>query len=143
MFRVFGSAILFCFVTMALAQRPAHTLGDYAGNWQSSFNGQPFLTLKLHDDKGRLTGTVSNGDIETNASGEITSATAKPGESDILTTRVLANGNLELTCRAPDSQDVTTIVISLLDKSTASLRFQLPPGAAVSIKPLQLKKVQP
>ncbi len=128
-------------VTLAAAQAPAHKLADYAGTWQATFQGKPFMIIKLHDEKGQLTGTVSKGDLEVNPEGDITKATVKEGESQILSSRILANGSLQITSRAADGEDTTTFVMTLLDKDSASLRFEIPPDAGVRIKPVPLKRV--
>jgi hypothetical protein len=134
-------AALMLVVSLAAAQTPAHKLADYAGTWQASFQGKPFMTIKLHDEKGQLTGTVSSGDLEVNADGQITSAKVREGESPILTSRILANGSLQIVSQDPDGTGTTTFVITLLDKNSASLRFEIPPDAGVRIKPVPLKKV--
>ncbi len=138
--RALGFAALMLTVSLAAAQT-AHKLADYAGTWQASFQGKPFMTIKLHDEKGQLTGTVSSGDLEVNSEGEITGAKVREGESQILSTQILANGSLQIVSRDADGTDTTTFVITLLDKNSASLRFDIPPDAGVRIKPVPLKRV--
>ena len=139
--RAFSIAVLLLIVSLAAAQTTAHNIADYAGTWQASFAGKPFMTIKLHDDKGQLAGTVSSGDLEVNANGEITGAKVREGESQILSSKIMANGSLQIVSRDADGTDTTTFVITLLDKNSASLRFEIPPDAGVRIKPVPLKKV--
>ena len=141
MHRALNFAVFMLIASLATAQPPAHKLADYAGTWQASFQGKPFMTIKLHDEKGQLTGTVSSGDLEVNSDGEITGAKVREGESQILSSRILANGGLQIVSRDADGTDTTTFVITLLDKNSASLRFEIPPDAGVRIKPVPLKKV--
>ena len=143
MHRAVVLTVLLCLAAMSVAQQASHKVGDFVGTWQSSFKGQPFMTIKLAENNGQLTGSVSNGAIEVDSEGELTNATAKPGESPILSSRMLDNGSLEIKCREEDGGGTTTLVLTLVDARSASLRFVLPPSEGPSVKPLHLQKVEP
>jgi hypothetical protein len=48
---------------ICLAQQSLHKLSDYAGTWQANFEGTQFMTIKLVEKDGHMTGSVSMGDI--------------------------------------------------------------------------------
>ncbi len=139
--RVFGIAVLLLLASVTVAQN--RKLSDYVGTWQSSFQGKPFMTIKLVEKDRKLTGSVSHGNIEAGPSGDLTKAEAEPGESEVVDSRLLALGDLELKTRDPDSDELTTIVFMLTDEKTGSIRFVVPEGTDVpKIKPLKVQKVE-
>lgn len=138
--RAFAPAFLLLLASLSTAQN--HKLSDYAGTWQSSFQGKPFMTIKLLEKDGKLTGTVSHGNIEADPNGDVKKAEAEPGESEIVDSRLLALGDLELKTRDSDSDEMT-IVFKLADEKTGSIRFVVPEGEGVpKIKPLKVQKVE-
>ncbi len=139
--RMFGIAVLLLLAGVSLAQ--SRKPSDYAGTWQSSFQGKPFMTIKLVEKDGKLTGTVSNGNMEADPNGDLTKAEAEPGESEVVDSRLLALGDLELKTRDPDSDELTTIIFKLADEKTGFIRFVVPEGVEVpKIKPLKVQKVE-
>ena len=90
--RIFGIAVLLLVASVGIAQ--SRKLSDYEGTWQSSFQGKPFMTIKLVEKDGKLTGSVSHGNMETGPNGELTNAEAEPAESEVVGSRLLALGDL-------------------------------------------------
>ncbi|HEU5403329.1 MAG TPA: hypothetical protein VFU86_18380 [Terriglobales bacterium] len=140
--RMFVLAAALLTGSVCIAQN-SHKFPDYAGTWQANFHGKPFMTLKLLEKDGKLTGTVSHGNIEADPNGDLTKAEAAPGESEVVESRLLALGDLELKTRDQDSDDLTTIVFKLSDEKTGSIRFVIPEGEGVpKIKPFKVEKVE-
>jgi hypothetical protein len=61
------------------AQQSSHKLSDYAGTWQADFHGTRFITIKLVEKGGHLTGSTSFGDIKAAPNGEIKRVEAPEG----------------------------------------------------------------
>src|SRR5215471_4979969 len=74
-----GIAPIICF-----AQQSSHKLSDYAGTWQANFEGTQFMTIKLVEKDGHMTGSVSCGDINVDLNGDVIRAEAPESESPIV-----------------------------------------------------------
>jgi len=130
-----GIASVICF-----AQQSSHKLSDYAGAWQANFEGTQFMTIKLVEKDGHITGSVSVGDINVDLNGDIIRAEAPENESPIISSRLLPIGGLELTSRGEDPDDTITVSLKLIDAKTGSVRFKAVPGDTMVIKPIAVHK---
>jgi hypothetical protein len=130
-----GIAPIICF-----AQQSSHKLADYAGTWQANFEGTQFMTIKLVEKDGHMTGSVSFGDINVDLNGDVIRAEAPESESPIVSSRLLPFGGLELTSRGEDPDDTITVALKLIDAKTGSVRFKAVPGDTLVIKPIAVHK---
>src|SRR6476661_9088314 len=92
-----GIAPIICF-----AQQSSHKLSDYAGTGQANFEGTQFMTVKLVERDGRMTGSVSVGDINVDLNGDVIRAEAPESESPIANSRLLPFGGWEPTSHGED-----------------------------------------
>jgi len=144
--RQLRSAVLLCIArVICFAQQSSHKLSDYAGTWQADFHGTPFITIKLVEKDGHLTGSTNFGDINADPNGEIKRVEAREGpESPIVNSHLLRFGGLELTSRGEDPDDTITVVLKLTDAKTGSVRFRNVPGDDASVlKPIPVQKIEP
>ena len=133
-----GIAPIICF-----AQRSSqYKLSDYAGTWQANFEGTQFMTIKLVEKDGHMTGSVSCGDINVDLNGDVIRAEAPESESPIVSSRLLPFGGLELTSRGEDPGDTITVALKLIDAKTGSVRFKAVPGDTLLIKPIAVQKIE-
>ncbi len=129
---------------ICFAQTSSHKISDYAGTWQANFNGTPFITINLVEKNGRLTGSAGIGDIYADPNGVITSVEAPASESQIVSTRLLQSGDLELTSRGDDPDDKITVVLELTGAKSGSVRFGIAMGHdALVIKPIPVQRIEP
>ena len=119
-----GIAPIICFAQ----QSSQHKLSDYAGTWQANFHGTRFMTINLVEKDGHMTGSASFGDISVDLNGEIIKVEAPESESQIVSSRLLPFGGLELTSRGEDPGDTITVALKLIDAKTGSVRFKAVPG---------------
>jgi hypothetical protein len=144
--RQLTTAVLLCIApTICFAQSSSHKLSDYSGTWQAHFHGTPFMTIKLVETNGHLTGFTSVGDISATPSGEITRVEAQAGESPIVSSRLVPFAGLEITSRGEDPDDTITLVLNLIDEKTGSVRFRVVPGDDYQhvLKPIAVQKIEP
>jgi hypothetical protein len=125
---------------ICLAQQSLHKLSDYAGTWQANFEGTQFMTIKLVEKDGHMTGSVSMGDINVDINGDIIRAEATDNESPIVSSRLLPIGGLEFTARGEDPDDTITVALKLIDAKTGSVRFKSVPGDTLVIKPIAVHR---
>jgi hypothetical protein len=71
----------------------------FAGTWTGSFQGKPFVTVKLNEEDGKISGTVSKIDVQIGAGGELRKGTAVPG-ADTVTDSIPEGNVLHLTTAA-------------------------------------------
>jgi hypothetical protein len=135
-------AVLVIASIICFAQQSSHKLSDYAGTWQANFEGTQFMTIKLVEKDGHMTGSVSVGDINVDLNGDIIRAEAPESESPIVSSRVLPVGGLELTSCGEDPDDTITIALKLIDAKTGSVRFKAVPGDTLQIKPITVQKTE-
>ena len=58
-------AVLLCITSVICsAQQSSHKLSDYAGTWQANFDGTTFMTIKLVEKNGHLTGSTASAILE-------------------------------------------------------------------------------
>ena len=121
---LFGSALL-----------PA-ALDDWAGTWTANCKGKPYLILKLDAGAGRLSGTLSAGQVETDEQGNVAAieqppAAALPLKSMKLTGRTLSFETID------SDGDAIQYVMRLTANGAAELRL---PGAPIKLAPFALKR---
>jgi len=124
--------------------RPAkkNPVAAYAGTWTGSFEGKPWLTVKLTLQADRLFGSIQRPhDFQFNDAGELKSV------SDAQTTEVVEDATVNpdgllLTVKNADSQEVNRFTMRLTGESTADLKMSamsMPPGMP-KIRPWKLTK---
>jgi hypothetical protein len=117
-------AVLLCITpVICVAQHSSHKLSEYAGTWQANFHGTRFMTIKLVDKNGHLTGSTSLGDIRADPNGKITRVEAATSEAPIVSSRLLRFGGLELRTRGDDPNDTITLTLKLIDAKNGFVRF--------------------
>src|SRR5882757_8032182 len=84
----------------------------FIGTWQAQFQGKTFVTIKLEEQNGKLTGTISHSQIQLDNQGELTSAEAQDGE-DSFTEAKLSEKVLHLTSKGGDGKDSTQYEMEL------------------------------
>jgi hypothetical protein len=127
----------------AQGSKPATKDADvqaYVGTWQARFDGKVFQTIKLENTQGKLTGTVSRGDLGVNDQGELISAEALEGSDPILEAK-MGFGVLRLTTKREDEEDTIQFEMKLTSSDAAELRIVGIPEAE-KIKPWQLERVK-
>jgi hypothetical protein len=114
-----------------------HAAKDYAGTWNWMFEDRRFATMTLTQNGDQLTGSMTNGHIDLDERGRITSAAAAKGTTPIVKTTI-EDGKLILLAR--DGDDETEFAMTLTSPSTAELRFH-GDGAPGNAQPIRLEKV--
>jgi len=79
-------------IEVARAGGLRETAKKFAGMWTGSFRGKPFVTLKLEEKAGKISGTVSKIDVQIGAGGELRKATAVSGADTV--TESIPEGNV-------------------------------------------------
>jgi beta-lactamase regulating signal transducer with metallopeptidase domain len=113
-------------------------LQKFVGTWQARFKGEIFQTIKLEKQQGKLAGSVSRGEIQTDKDGELTSAHVIDGTDPIVEVR-LTGGILRVTTREESSRETIEFEIKLTGTDQAELRILTPP-AVTAPKPWKLER---
>ena len=121
------------------ALQPPATTDAFAGTWQAQFQGKTFLTIKLTNQDGRLTGTVSHANVQLGQNGELTSAEPGAGEDSVVDSK-LDGGTLVLTGKDEQSQATTQYRITLTGSDQAEVQ-PLAKIAGTTPKPWKLERV--
>lgn len=148
---LFGTLSILCLstlmaLTVSFAQdnKPASKEADlqaYVGTWQAKFKDKVFQTIKLENSQGKLTGTVSRGNLGVNDQGELISAEALEGTDPIVEAHV-GFGVLRLTKKGQDEDENIQFEMKLTSADAAELRIVGIPEAE-KIKPWKLERVKP
>ena len=142
--RQLAIAVLFCIApVICFAQQSSHKLSDYAGTWQAKFQGTTFMTIKLVEKNGHLTGSTNFGDIQADPSGSIKAVEAPAADSEwpIVSSRLLPSRGLEVTSHGEN--ETIIVVLELINAKAGSVRFGNPPGgAALLVKPIIMQKIE-
>ena len=128
-------AVLFLCQTLYSQDAP----GKFAGTWQAQFQGKPFLTIRLQEQAGTFSGTVSHAQIQTDASGALTSAEIRDGEDSIIEAQA-AGDVLHLTSKDASSGETTQYELRLTGAQQAELRFVGIPSSITAPKPWKLER---
>ena len=129
--------------SFAQGNKPATKEADlqaYVGTWQARINDKVFQTIKLENTHGKLTGTVSRGNLGVNEQGELISAEALEGTDPIVEAHV-GFGVLRLTKKAEDEGENMQFEMKLTSADAAELRIVGIPEAE-KIKPWKLERVK-
>ena len=112
----------------------------FVGTWHAKFKGKIFQTITLKRQQGKLTGTVSHGEIELDKDGELTSVEEIDG-SDAIVEAKLTGGILRITTKEEDSQDTIQFEMKLTETDQGELRLLAPPDIPAP-KPWKLERAQ-
>jgi len=115
-------------------------LRQFVGTWHAKFKGKTFQTIKLEKQKGKLTGTVSHGQVGTDKAGELIGAEERDGSDPIVEAK-LADGILRFTTQEVGSQDTYQFEMKLTGAEQADLRMLLPPDSP-ALKPWKLERAK-
>lgn len=111
----------------------------FIGTWQAQFQGKTFVTIKLQEQDGKLSGTISHSKIQLDNQGELTSAEAQDGEDSF--TELKAEGKvLRLISKSADGQNATQYEIELNGADQAKLSFVSLPSGITAPKPWTLQR---
>jgi hypothetical protein len=111
----------------------------FSGTWQAQFQGKTFVTIKLEDQSGKLTGTISHSQIQLDNQGELASAQPQDGE-DSFTEIKVTDKVLHLTSKSATGQDATQYEMELNGADQAELRCVGLPSGATAPKPWTLHR---
>jgi beta-lactamase regulating signal transducer with metallopeptidase domain len=115
-------------------------LQQFVGTWHALFKGKTFLTIKLAQQHGKLTGTVSHADLQVGKDGELTSAEEHEGSDPIVEAK-LTGGGLLITTKQEDSEDTIQCEMKLTGSDQAELRVLAPPDVPTP-KPWKLERAK-
>ena len=127
--------------TPAMGLQPPASADRFAGTWQATFQGKPFLTLQLQAQEGKLAGMVGRSTFQLDSSGELTSAEAKDGSDRIVGAKILDDRTARITALDDDSQDTTQFEIKLNGAGEAEIQVLNAPPGTPAPKPWKLEKV--
>jgi len=127
-------------VQLTRANNTDADLQRFVGTWHAKFKGKIFNTIKLEKQQGKLTGTVSHGEIQLDEDGELTSAEEIDGSDPIVEAK-LRGGILRVTSKEEDSQDTIEFEMKLTETGQAELRILTPPDVRAP-KPWKLERVE-
>ena len=138
--------IVTCFgvsaVSIQVTQPPSTDadLQQFIGTWHAQFKGKTFLTVKLKQQQGKLTGTVSHADLQVDKAGELTSAEEHEGSDPIVEAKLTA-GVLLITTKQEDSEDTIQCEMKLTGTDQGELRVLAPPDVPTP-KPWKLERAK-
>jgi hypothetical protein len=112
--------------------------GDFAGTWNWMFEGKSFATMTLVQKGDQFSGSVTNGSINVDGDGKITSATVAPGASEIV--KAMRDGDT-LHIVTKDGDDTTDLWVTLKSAQVAEVSFAAP-GANAPIPPIRAEKAK-
>ncbi len=126
--------------TLALALDPPVSTDSFVGTWQGQFQGKTFVTVKLVNQEGRLTGTVSHRSIQLDSTGELTSAAPSDGADPIIDATLKGN-TLRITSKNQESQDIDQCEMKLTGADQADLQLLGAPSGTPTPKPWKLTRM--
>ena len=134
------SVVLFCLWLQQLSALDTSDANQaFAGIWQAQFQGKTFVTIKLEDQNGKLSGSITNSQIQLDNQGELTSAEPQVGE-DAFTEIKVSDKVLHLTSKSTNGQDTTQYEMEINGTDQAELRFVGLPSGVTTPKPWTLHK---
>ena len=130
-------ALFFGLVVASVVAGP--DLRSFAGTWQGQFNGKTFVTLKLIERDGKLTGTcVHTTSLEKNSKGELTHVAGTQTEDSILDAQ-LKESELQISIADNGNAQVPMqCVLRLTGKNEGEL--QIASSDAGEWKPWKIKR---
>ena len=102
------------------------------------FEGKSFAAMTLVQKGDQFSGSVTNGSINVDGDGKITSATAAPGASEIV--KATRDGDT-LHIVTKDGDDTTDLWVTLRSAQVAEVSFAAP-GASAPIPPIRAEKAK-
>jgi hypothetical protein len=111
-------------------------LDDWAETWTAAYKGKPYLILKLDSGAGRLSGTLSAGQVETDEQGNVTAIEQPPSAALPLKSMKLTGGTLSFETIDSDG-DAIHYAMRLTADGGAELRL---PGAPIKLAPFALTR---
>ena len=131
-----GCFVGWCFSALAAFAATRPDFHSFVGTWQGKFQGKTFVTLKLIERDGKLTGTcVHTTRLEKNAKGELTHVADTQTEDPILEAR-LESGLLISIADNGNAQEPMQCVVRLTGKNEGELQIVSP--SAVEWKPWRI-----
>jgi beta-lactamase regulating signal transducer with metallopeptidase domain len=119
-------------------------LQQFVGTWHAKFKGKTFMTVELEKQNGKLTGSVSHGQVRVDEkTGEMTSAEERDGSDPIVEAK-LTGGVLRITTKEEGSHETLQAEIKLTGIDQAEIRLLVPPEESVpAFKPWKLERTKP
>lgn len=115
---------------------------NFAGTWEGRFQGKPFVTLKLRQENGRLTGTVVHtSHLETDLDGNLLAVYVTTKEDRILEARVTGDTLLLKIADNGDETQPAECELTLTSKNAGELQMMPPPGR--KLKPWKVTRTSP
>ncbi len=106
---------------------------QFVGTWHAKFKGKTFLTIKLENKSGKLTGTVGHGNVSMNDAGELTEAEELEG-SDPIEEAKITGEILRITLKEGDSKETDQFEMKVTGDDQAEIRMLAPPGVTAPWK---------
>jgi hypothetical protein len=134
-------------MTPGLQNAPARKspLSLYAGSWIGMFQGHAWITIKLNEQAGAISGTLERPrSVNFQDSGELKSVSDER-VTDGVQNAVLQGDGLLLTVKDPESNEIFHYVMRLMSVNTAELKMSqmaMQPGMAKP-RPWMLSRVGP
>jgi bla regulator protein blaR1 len=118
-------------------------LQQFVGTWHAKFKGKTFMTVELEKRNGKLTGSVSHGQVGVDEkTGEMTSAEERDGSDPIVEAK-LTGGVLRITTKEENSHETLQAEIKLTGIDQAEIRLLVPPEESVpAFKPWKLERAK-
>jgi len=139
-YKTLFAIVLFCLsAPHVLALDTGDANQAFVGRWEGQFQGKTFVTVKLEEQGGTLTGTISHSQIQLNNQGELTSAEAQNGE-DAFTDIKISDKILHLISKGANGQDETQYELELTATDEATLKFVGLPSGVTAPKPWTLRR---
>ena len=132
-----------CAMAFAQGFQPATSSNakQFAGTWQASFNGRPFLTVTFSVADEKVSGSFSHADMEVNPAGELTKAEARDGQDPITEAQVKGNVLRFTTKSADGSEDSLQAELRLTGPDKGEIRLiGLPPDVPAP-RPWEVSRV--
>ena len=120
-----------CLVALCFGVLVAFAAGSdphsFAGTWRGQFQGKTFITLKLIEHDGKLTGTcVHTTSLEKNSKGELTHVGENQTEDPILEARLKDSALLISIADDGNAQQPMQCVVRLTGKNEGALQIVSP-----------------
>ena len=118
-------------------------LQQFVGTWHAKFKGKTFMTVELEKRNGKMTGSVSHGEVRVDEkTGELTSAEQGDGSDPIVEAR-LTGGVLRITTKEEGSQETLQAEMKRTGIDQAEIRLLVPPEESVpAFKPWKLERAK-
>ena len=135
--------LMSCFTVFGQDYQPATSSNakQFAGTWQATFKGSPFLTVTFSVADDKVSGSFSHADMEVNQAGELTKAEARDGEDPITDAQVKGNA-LRFTTKSTDgSEDSLQAELKLTGPEKGEIRLLGIPPDVPAPKPWEVSRV--